>query len=235
MGRVVGAVLLGILVLAGIAVGGAYAFDQRIRSEVEAQVSATLKQSVPFTVLPTVEIAGEPIAWHLLTRRFPSVRVVGAEAATPIEEQRTLQLLDVDVTLTDVTVSDTTIDARHLRGTARLSWAEVSELAGVAIADAGQGRVAASGSAAVFGMTVTATLEGVPALDTNAQTVTIADPQVDVAGVRIPAQATRALVDTLVKPFHVPLPYGLKLEGVTPGPDGLRVAVTGRDVRFPRS
>ena len=234
MGRVLGVLLAIVLVVAGAAVGGAYAFDDRIRSEVEGQVAANLKTTVPFTVLPTVEIEGHPIALHLLTRRFPSVRARGAQVPTQLDAERTLNLLNVDMTLTDVVHADTTVDAAHVAGTARLAWAEVSQLAGVQVTDAGGGRLAASGSAEVLGFTVHATLTGVPALDTAAQTLTIAEPEVDLAGVRLPDQATQALVDTFLQPFAVPLPYALALDGVTPGPDGLGVSVTGRDVSFPR-
>ena len=228
-------VLLALVVRAGLAVGGAFLFDDRIRAEVEGQVAANLKQSVPFTVLPTVEIEGHPIAWHLLTREFPSVRVQGAQATTPVDATRTLTLLNVDVRLTHVTLGDATIDARQLQGSARTTWADVSALSGVAISDAGQGREAASGSAEVLGRRVNATLTGVPALDAAAQTVTIADAQVEVAGIRLPEQATRALVDALVRPFHLPLPHGLRLDGIAPRPDGLGLSVTGREVRLPRA
>ncbi|MDO5534212.1 MAG: DUF2993 domain-containing protein [Propionibacteriaceae bacterium] len=233
MRRVLGVLLALVLVAVAVVIGGAYLFDDRIRDEAQRQVAANLKAGVPFTVTPTVEIAGHPFAWHLLTQRYPSVRVTGAQAPVTVAEGTTLNLLNVDVTLTDVTTTPDAVRAASLAGTGRITWDEVSALAGVQIGDAGGGRLSATGSADVFGVAVTGSLTGVPHLDVGAQTLTIADPQLEVAGVRLPDVATRALVAELVQPFEVPLPYGLGLDAVEPRPNGLGLSVSGVDVEFP--
>lgn len=224
--------LVGLLVLlAGAVVGAAYVFDGDLRDRVEAEVAADLTTSVPL-VEPEVAIEGHPIAWHLLQRRFPEVRV--AAAAMPLQlPAGPVELADLDVTLTDVTPDPDAVRAASLEGTARLPYDDVGLLAGTPILHAGGDRLAASGSVEVLGMTVTGTLSAVPRLDVDTQTIGLDDPEVDVAGVRIPEAAVEALVERLWQPVVLDLPYGLELDAVAAAPGGLEVGVRGTDVVLP--
>lgn len=233
MGRVL-AWLLGLVVLVVVAVGGlAIAFDSTLRREASEQVAQSLKTSVPFTVEPTVTIEGYPFAWHLVQRSFPSVRVQGAIMPMALSPEQTVPFYQVDLTLTDVSPSTDQVRARSLTGTGRLAYPDLGRLADATITHAGGDRVAFERDVSFYGIDFRGRLTGVPLLDRADQTLTLTDTQLELAGVRIPDQATAALVERIVQPFAVPLPYGLRLDAVTPVADGLRVDVTGQDVTFP--
>lgn len=226
--------LLALLLVAGVGVvAAAFLLDDRLRAEASDRVSSDLKQSVPFTVEPTVTIEGYPFAWYLLQRRFPGVRVQGAQMPIAVDEQTTLPLYMVDFTLTDVTLGDHETRAATLAGTGRLAYADLESLAGVRIAHAGGDRIALERDVEVVGLTFTGRLTGGAAVDPSTGEITLRDPQLDLAGVRVPASATQAIVDQVAQPVAVPLPYGLRLEAVTPAEDGLHVHVNGTDVAFP--
>ena len=102
MKRFLGVLVVLVLLLAGLVVGGAYVFDDRIRSTVEDRVAVELQRSVPFATRPTVRIEGEPLALHLVTREFPSVNVRAREMPVQAAEAITIPLYDVDFTLAGV-------------------------------------------------------------------------------------------------------------------------------------
>ena len=229
--RVLGWILGVLLLLAGAAVGAAFLFDGELRARAEQQTAASLATSVPLEN-PHVSIGGTPIAWHLLTNRFPSVRVTAD--AMPLDlEVGEVSLHTVDATLTDVRPAADALRAATLVGTGRLTYEEVSRLAGTPITYAADQRISASGSMQVLGMTVRGTLSAAPVLDPAARTITLEAPQADIAGVTLPSQAVAALVDQVWKPVTLNLPYGLTLDSVTATPEGLQIGVTGADVTLP--
>lgn len=233
MRRVLAVLLVLLLVVAGAAVGGAYFFDGRLRAEAADRVSTQLKASAPFTVKPTVTIKGYPFAWHVITRRFPSVRVQGAEMPVEPDASTRLSLYEVDVTLRDVVPGTDAVTAAGLTGTGRLSYADLGRLAQSRVSHAGGDRLTLERDVDVYGLKATLRLTGRPSLDAAAQTLTLADPEVDVAGVRIPAQASRSLVEAMLKPAPVPLPYGLRIDALNPVDNGVVVGFRADDVRFP--
>lgn len=233
MRRVLVVLLVLLLVIAGVAVGGALVFDGRLRAEAADRVSTQLKASVPFTVKPTVTIDGYPFAWQVLTRRFDSVRVQGAEMPVQPDAETRLSLYEVDVTLRDVVPGADAVTAATLSGTGRLAYADLGRLAQSRIGHAGGDRIRLERDLEVYGLKATLSLTGRPSLDAAAQTITVAEPEVDVAGVRIPAQASQSLVQAMLKPTPVQLPYGLRIDTLTPQPDGVVVGVRAGDVRFP--
>ena len=123
--------------------------------------------------------------------------------------------------------------AATLVGTGRLTYEEVSRLAGTPITYAADQRISASGSLQVLGTTVRGTISAAPVLDPATRTITLAAPQADIAGVTLPSQAVAALVDQVWKPVTLNLPYGLTLDSVTATPEGLQIGVTGADVTLP--
>ena len=234
MRRFFGGLAVALVVLAALVVGGVVVFDGAIRDEVEHQVAVSLGGAVPFETTPEVTIEGYPFAWYAVRREFESVRVRGGGAIpVAVDADTTIAFDDVDVTLTTVVPSTDDVRAASLTGTGRLGYADLSTLAEAEVRHDGGDRLVFERQVQLFGLSFAAALSGKPALDRGAQTLTLADPEVDIAGVRLPAQATQAVIDLVAEPFGVPLPYGLRLDAVTPAADGLRVDVTGVDVVFP--
>lgn len=233
MKRFLGVVLVLVVLLAALAVGGAYVFDDRLRSTVENQVAGELQTSVPFDTRPRVTIEGHPLALHLITREFPRVRVQAREMPVQADATTSIPLYDVDFTLTDVRYETDAVRAASLAGGGWLDYADLSNVAGARISRADEQRLAFEREVEFLGMTFNGRLYGRPALDKAAQTITLADTELDLAGVRIPTDATQALVDMILKPVAVQLPYDLKLDGLAPGEQGLDVTVDATDVTFP--
>lgn len=229
--RVLGWILGILLILAGATVGAAFLFDGELRARAEEQTAANLAVSIPLEN-PTVALEGTPIAWHILTNRFPVVRVTAD--AMPLDlEVGDVSLHTVEATLTDVQPAPDAVRAASLTGSGRLTYDEVSRLAGTPITYTADQRISASGSMQVLGMTVSGTLTAVPVLDPDTQTINLEAPQADIAGITLPSQAVEALVNQLWQPVALNLPYGLTLDAVTATPDGLQVSVTGTDVTLP--
>lgn len=221
------------LALAGIGAGLVFGLDGRWRAEAERQVSAQLRDAVPFTVQPTVGIEGYPFLWHAATRRFPAVRVQGAEMPLALGGGTTLPFYEVDATLRDVSFDEAQVRGASLAGTGRLAYDDVGRLADARVTHAGGDRVAFERRLSVQGLNLEVRLTGVPAWNAERQTLSIAQGQLDVAGVRLPDQATDALMDRMVQPIAAPLPLGLRLDAVRPTPEGLWADVSGADVVFP--
>ena len=235
MKRFLGVVLVLVVLLGGLAVGGAYVFDDRIRSTVANQVAGELQTSVPFATRPRVTITGQPIAWHLLKREFPSVRVQAREMPVQADEATTIPLYDVDFTLTDVRSEPDAVRAATLVGGGWLDYADLSRVSGTRIRPAEDGRLVFERDVEILGMNLTGRLLGRAALDDANQTITLTESELDLAGVTIPTEATQALVDMVLQPVAVQLPYGLRLDGLAPGEQGLDVTVNATDVTFPLS
>ena len=233
MRRVLIGLLVAVLVLVGIGAGVALVLDDRWRTEAERQVSLQLRDAVPFTVQPTVDIEGYPFAWHAATRSFPAARVRGAEMPLTLDAGARLPLYEVDATLRGVTFDEAQVRGTALTGTGRLAYADVGRLADARVAHVGGDRVALERRLSVQGLNLDVRLTGVPAWNAERQTLSVDQGQLDVAGVRLPDQVTGALMDQMVQPIAVPLPHGLRLDAVRPTPEGLWADVSGADLVFP--
>lgn len=223
--------LICLVVLVVVLAGGLVAADGPLRVEVQRRVADALRTSVPFTQVPTVTIEGYPLAWHAATGRFPSVRVQAAGMPTRIEPHDVV-LADVDLTLTDVGFSLAEVRARTAKGTARLSYDDLSRIVGVPVGSV-DGRLRATYTTELFGLEVAAVVTGVPGLDRAAQTVTLVDPEVSVAGFSLGKEASAGLIGTLVKPVPLTLQNGFMLDALSPAADGLLLSYGGAHVVFP--
>ena len=68
----------------------------------------------------------------------------------------------------------------------------------------------------VLGQSLDVVVTGRPSLDVAAQTLTLADPSVEVANVTLPQTVVDLLIRTLVKPVDITgIPLGLKLTAIT--------------------
>ena len=226
-------ILITLHVLAGLITGAALVFDGTLRDEVEGQVATSLQPAAGFESKPTVTIEGYPMAWHLIQRSFPSVRVEGDAMDVPLDQGGTARLSDVDLTFTDVTAEGEKVLAAAVGGGATMDYGTLGALARVDAQSAGGDLVKFTTAADVFGVKVPIAVRGRLAVDVPAQTVALVDSEADVAGVSVPTQVSQPVVAAMLQPVRVPLPYGLRLASMTPGPDSVGVTVTGTDVSFP--
>jgi len=232
-GAVVALVVLlvvGVLVVAGLYLGDGYAEDRA-----EAEASSRLQSELGLPTAPRVDVEGEPFLTQVAARHLRSVHVVADDI--PKSRRSAIPVAHVDVVLSDVTTDDwfDTMTARRAEGTARVEYAALAEASGLPLTYIGGGRVEIRTSTSVLGVDLGARVTGTPALDVGAQTVALADPQVEVAGVDLPGAGADALVSAVAKPIPVSGPlFGLRLTALTPGDDGLHVALEGDDVPLRR-
>lgn len=223
------AVLAVIAVLLGVGVALA---DAPARERAEGEVAGQLHTAVPFSERPTVTIGGWPFVLHLATKQYPSVRVQAAGMPTRVAETD-LTLSDIDVTLTDVRWQADAVTAASALGHASLSYEALGQLLGGPVTRLPDGRLEYRAGTELFGRRVDAVVSGRLELEVAKQTVRIAEPQVELVGVGLGEDASRRLVDALVQPIELPLPYGLTLLSVTPGEKAIDLGLTGKDVSFP--
>ena len=233
MKRFLGVLLVLVILLAGVVVGGAYVLDGRIRGIASDRIAGELQHSVPFTTRPQVTLEGEPIAWHLVQREVPRVRVQAREMPVQTDATTTIPMYDVDFTLTGVRHQPDAVHASTLTGGGWLDYRDLSRVAGTQIGPSEDGRLVFEREVEILGIPLTGRLLGRAALDKENQTITLADSELDLAGVTIPTEATQALVDALLTPVPVELPYGINLDALAPGEQGLDVTVDATDVTFP--
>lgn len=221
--------ILGVVVaLAAVITGAAFACDGVLRERVESAGAGILASATPLEN-PVVRVEGMPVAWHLLTRRFPAVHV--SAQAVPLHLQAgDVVLRGVEASATDVRAEPGSVAAGAVTATGLLGYDEVSRLAGVPVSYAGEGRIAASGSMTLLGREVSGTVSGVPVLDASTQSIELEAPTGEASGITVPSQAVASLVNRLWAPVEIALPYGLTLDAVEATPEGLRVAAVGSDL-----
>jgi DUF2993 family protein len=224
-----------VLVVAALVAVGLWFGDRYAADRVERETAAQLQTELGTPTAPSVDVAGWPFLTQVVGRRIRSVRViaddVGANGGSAVPVAHT------DLVLTDITTDDwfQTMTAAHAEGTARLDYAALSAAAGVPLRHVGNGRVQTETTTSVFGVQVAATVTGTPQLDVRAQTISLADPDVQVAQVNLPAAAADSLIRALLKPVPVAgLPFGLTLTSLTPTDDGLQAGVQGDDIPIRR-
>ncbi len=222
-------VVLAVVVLVGLAIGADYA----ARAWADAEVAQRLQPELGTPALPTVEVGSFPFLVQAASGKVSSVRVQ-ADGAGSTNNQR-LQVRHLDVTATGVHSDDgfKTSTADHVAGTAEIDVTELSELSGEKVSSAGDGKVAFTRSTEVLSRTLDVVVTGRPSLDAASQTLTLADPTVEVATVTLPQTVVDLLVRTLVKPVEITgIPLGLELTSIAVDDEGMTAEVAGDNVRL---
>jgi hypothetical protein len=227
-------VVLVVLVLLAVAVPGLLLGDRYAEQRVEREAAGQLQDELGSATAPAVDLQG-PFLPQAASRRMSRVHVVaddlGADGSTAVP------VAHADLVLTDVTTADwyRSLTAARVEGSARLDYPGLAALAGASLAPAGGGRVRLERTTSLFGAELTATVTGRPQLDLEAQSLTLVEPTVDVAGVPLPGSAADALLGAVGQPIPVRgLPLGLKVTSVDAGEDGVDVGLLGEDVALSR-
>ena len=225
-------ILLVVLVLLGT---GLYVVDDYAEREVERIAMSDLQRQLATPELPTVDIEGSAFLPQVAARSFESVRVVADQVGKGSEQ--TLTIAQVDLRLTDVSTQDwfNTMTVSHAQGTARIDYDVLQSLAGIPLIYVRDGRVEITTTTTVLGQNVKARITGKPRLNVGDQTVTLADPQITVAGVNLPEFTAQALVRAVLKPIPIgALPMGLTVIGIDPRDDGIHVELVGDNLPVTR-
>lgn len=222
-----------IAVISVLAVLAVLIAGDRVANAVAQNVLATQLQSELSTpTKPEVSIGGFPFVTQVLGGSFSSVQVT-ADDATVQEGATSVAIARLDATLTGITATDRyqNIVADRGEATALVDWTGVSALAGHQLSYEADDRMRIDFSVPIGRLSIDGYITGRPQLDVEAQTITVADPQVNVASVDVPQAVVDAVSRIVLQPIPIQnLPYDISVTGLTVQPDGLLLSGTGQDI-----
>jgi hypothetical protein len=197
----------------------------------EHAAADTIKNSQHLDSSPSVDIAGFPFLTQLAAGDFGEI-TINADDLPVGDQARRLSVSHLKVVLHGVTVPRdfSSVHADTADATARVSYEELGRTLGVRITYAGGGRIRASTSVTALGKTVSGSITARPRLHGSA--LSFGDPKVDGAG-DLAAEVTDAL--NQVFDLEIPLtdiPFRVRVRSLETRPDGIVVALTGRDLNY---
>lgn len=222
---------IAVVVVAAVLAVAFYGVDAYAHARVEREVAARLQTELGTPEPPTVDVAGRPFLTQVATRRLREVHVVADDVGRT--NDAVLPIRHADLTLHDVTTTDfwKTMNVARADGTALVDHEALKKAAGVPLVYSGGGRYTIDGAQQLYGLTVQATVSGRLALDAADQTVSLADPQVQVSGYTLPDVVAQQLIKAVVRPIPLEgIPFELRVASVDAADDGLHVGLDGTDI-----
>jgi hypothetical protein len=223
-------VLIVVLVLAGLLVVA----DRAALAVAERAAAVTVQKSQHLDRRPSVTIAGFPFLTQLATGHYDKVKV-RAEGFVVGDSQTRLRINRVDVTLRDVHVSRdfSSGRSRFTEAQALIGYSDLSDALGTRFRYAGGGRVDASSAVTVAGVDVSGSATASVRLSNNA--LTFEDPQVSVEGQPVPAAVANYFTGLFATSIPLTgLPFGVHVQDVHAGRDGITVVLTASGLSFSR-
>jgi hypothetical protein len=218
----------GLLVVLLLLVGLAVVADRVAVGFAEDKVGAELAAKGGLHGRPAVDIAGFPFLTQAVAGRYDDVRIslTAAELGQPAGTRADVDLHGVRVPLSDVlsgSVSQVPVD--RLDGTATLSYALLSSKLGPSTRLTREGSgLRITRTVELLGQQIPLTATGKVVLEGNDLVVHVS--RATGAGVSVPSYLLDRAVGLLDLRYTVPpLPFGLRLTGVTPGAAGVTVHV----------
>ena len=214
--------------------GGAIVGDGVARSYVEGRVAQQIQTGLDMAEPPEVALGGWPFSMALLTRSVPTASLSAEEVPLEISGQQ-ITIERVEITAADVSLADDRITIGSGRADGVVGYPALTQLAGVPV-EAGEetGRVEVSYTADLFGRELVASVSAVPTLSAERDRLLLEHPQIEVAGLQLSESIAQWIIDQLVAPIPLELPYGLMPEEIAAGAEGVRVAVTAQNFLVPQ-
>lgn len=163
----------------------------------------------------------------LLRQHFDHVEITFP--ALPISAGNTSLTPKVDVSLDDVVATDgfSRLVAGKATATARLTWSQVSTLAGYDVSPDGSGiKVALTYD--LYGIALSATVTARPEIASGQ--LVLRDTALSVIGITVPGAITDFLLATVNAPIDLGLPEPFVASSVSISPDGLAITGGGENV-----
>ncbi|MCW3157319.1 DUF2993 domain-containing protein [Micropruina sonneratiae] len=206
-----------VLVLVAAEFGVRALVQSQARQAVAGLEDITLEQ-------PTLDLGGPSVLLALVQGRFVDVSGTASAAEVPFEEHtvpvRAISYRASDIRL--VSTSEAVIGTLGLTGT--LPWKGLSEIAGLPMADGGDGRVLVTYTVDLLGENVLQIgISSVPVLDVGAQQVDLTQSRIDVAGIELSETVSQQIIDRVVKPISLAADEQVQATGIAVEPDGLVV------------
>lgn len=214
--------------------GGAVVGDNLARSHTQNQVADQLQTALGLAERPGVELGGLPFSQVFISHQLPSARLTAV--AVPLEVSgRQLALDTVEVVAQDVTIDGERITLGSARAEGVLGYPALTQLAGVPVEPGGEaGRVRVSYTAELFGKDLVVAVSAVPVLNDDRDRLLLNDPEIQLAGFELSDEIAEWIMNELIAPIELDLPYGLSPESVAADQSGVKVAVSARDFLVPQ-
>lgn len=221
--------LVGLLVVADRVAAG-YA-ERRLASEVAREARAN---GISTAGAPEVDVLGFPFLDQVVRGRYDGVQVTLLDVPTQGLRIGELQVRaeGLDLPLSKLASRDLAgLRADRVTSTGSVPYDELARAAGARglRLTPDRGRIRATLPIEVAG--VSGTITGVAGLRVEQGALRLRITELQVEGVELPGRLEDVVQQRVNERIAVPrLPYGLRLEAVTPGADGVQVRASARDV-----
>ncbi|GEB58311.1 LmeA family phospholipid-binding protein [Streptomyces gardneri] len=213
------------VVLGGVLVG----IDRLAVAYAESEAASRVKLSGASSESFEVDIKGFPFLTQVADKRFGEVDVV-AKGVEATAGSRKIKITELTADLRDVTVTGDWAGARagSASGTALISYADLTAASDreATVAYGGDGKLKVTGGVEIMGRTLTRSVLSTVTI-VNGDTIKVRADEVPGEGIPGVEELVRQRTD-----FERPIGLiaGMKVEKVEATPEGLAVAVSGKDI-----
>ena len=221
-----------LVVLLVLGVGG-YFGDSFLRAYAQDRIAESVDQHLG-DGKSTIRLGGSPFILAWFTRSVPDAHVEIPSMPQEVSGHP-VHLTDVVADTGEIRLTGDGASVASITGSARLSYADLSKIAGMPVTDATGGRLKSIYTVELFGQKVSFAISALPEVDATAQVIRLTRPkvQLDVNDKFSDIVLSQDQVDAIVKPIPVKLDYGLRLTSITPREDGVAVGVEGTNITVP--
>jgi hypothetical protein len=220
-----------VVVLAVVA-GVAFCADYVVRDQAEQQVAKAVQTSLGLESAPEVELGGVSFLVALVTRQVSDASLTAADV--PLEVSgKLVSLTSVHATARDISLRGQQVELGSANVDAVLSYDALSTMAEAPVQPAGDGRLTISYTADLFGQSLAVAVSGLPVLDAAGQQVRLTDPTVDIPGFPLGADVAQTILNQVIQPIPLKLPYDVKPDGLSVQPDGVVLTASAAGLTFP--
>ncbi|MFE7547431.1 LmeA family phospholipid-binding protein [Streptomyces gardneri] len=213
------------VVLGGVLVG----IDRLAVAYAESEAASRVKLSGASSESFEVDIKGFPFLTQVADKRFGEVDVV-AKGVEATAGSRKIKITELTADLRDVTVTGDWAGARagSASGTALISYADLTAASDreATVAYGGDGKLKVTGGVEIMGRTLTRSVLSTVTI-VNGDTIKVRADEVPGEGIPGVEELVRQRTD-----FERPIGLiaGMRVEKVEATPEGLAVAVSGKDI-----
>ncbi|MET9677026.1 DUF2993 domain-containing protein [Streptomyces sp. NPDC006482] len=221
---------LRILLIVAVVLGGVFVgIDRLAVAYAESEAASRVKLSAADSDSIEIDIKGFPFLTQVADKRFDEVDVV-AKGVEATAGSRKIRVDELTAALRDVTVTGDWAGARagSATGTALISYEALTAASDreATVAYGGDGKVKVTGSVEILGRKLTRSVLSTVTV-VNGDTIKVRADEVPGEGIPGVEEMIRKRTD-----FERPIGMiaGMKVEKVEARPDGLAVAVSGKDI-----
>ncbi|TYP89553.1 DUF2993 domain-containing protein [Blastococcus xanthinilyticus] len=218
-------------VLLVLLVGLGVLLDRIAVAVAEDQVAAQLADRAGLAGVPAVDIRGFPFLTQAVGGSYEEVRIAltGAELGRPEGTRAEVVLREVQLPLSAVLAGDVgELPVGRIDGVATLSYDLLAEeIGGDTTLEPEGDRLRITRTVDLLGGPVPLAAVGTVSLDGDELVINV--ERAESAGVALPGFLVGPASDLLDLRYPIELPFGLRLTGVAPAPDGVDVRVAADD------